>query len=474
MADPTPADWDRLRALCQRAEIPTERVDRLAASWTAPPAAGAVTLVAGAPATLALLLARWLGADTARALPADGETPLVIGPHPETVQPSLGEWPGRVNRKLGRHLVVIPSAGPIPTKVRSSLAALGVADQLLLASRLSQPLPTDERRLAASLAPLAATARVVFVGLPSEETSPAERAELAAFGCAQLEANGFRDRCGGAGVWYTEPPRPADTVAALDAWLAERPEEVAAGRTAAGRAGLARLLADIEKAPDRQPDVELSAGDADELGRKFAHHLSVLGQRVHGLADAGEFADTAACRAFVVDTLTGWSGRASLEGMMLDYAESVRPGIRAELPAQAAAAAELLHYTPPPPPPTRRRAPGGRLLRHLALTLVVAVAVWAALYFVALPFLRPWAVTFLSNVGATAAALATFSIARRFSRAPAPTPEVPAADTARAAVKGWASAELRLTSWFNGRIRARTPTLRQECAAIRTQFSLEG
>jgi hypothetical protein len=471
--EPTTADWDRLRALCRRAELSPERVDRLEKSWSTAPVGAAVTILAGSPETLSLILARWLGPNAAKALSAVNGAALVIGPKPETVQPPLGRWPGFVHRELGqRHIVAVPSAGPLTASLRSAVGSLAPADQVLLVSRLSQPLSCEERQLAASLSPLAATARVVFVALPSEEGTEAERAELAAYGLAQLEAHGFRGRCLGAGVWYTEGPRPVDTVATLDDWLAARPADVAAGRTAAGRAALAALLAEIEKAPDRKPETALTAEEADELGRKFAHHVADLGRRLRDLADAGEFPDTAACRTFVVESLQGWINRTSLEGMLLDYVESLRPGIKADLTGQATDIAELLRYEPPPAS-RRRPLPNRGLSRPLAIAATAGVLAYVVIYLIGSPFLQGWFLILVANLGATAAALAGFAIAGHnlprqrhdpaTAESPGPSP-----------VPGWASAELRLTNWFNGRIRSQTLTLHQECAAFRSRFQLEG
>jgi hypothetical protein len=474
MNEPTTSDWDRLRDLCRRAALPPERVDRLEKGWSAAALGRAVTLLAGRPETLALTLARWLGPAAANALSAADGTALVIGPKPDTVQPPLGRWPGLVHGELGtRHVMAVPSAGPLNASLRSALGGLAPADQVLLVSRLSQPLSGEERRLADSLAPLAATARVVFVALPSEEGTETERAELAAYGLAQLEAHGFHGRCLGAGVWYTEGPQPADTITRLDDWLAARPDDVAAGRPVALRAALAELLADIEKAPDRQPETAMSAEEADELGRKFAHHVTDLGRRLRDLADAGEFPDADACRRFFVESLQGWLNRASLEGMLLDHVESLRPGIKSELPGQAAAAAELLRYEPPPPPPRRRPLLARGLARPLGIAAAAAVVTYAVIYLVGSPFLQGWFLIVLANLGATAAALAGFAIAGQVLREPRHEPAASEAPGPPAG-PGWASTELRLTNWFNGRIRSLMPTLRQECAEIRSRFQLEG
>jgi hypothetical protein len=472
MPQPTTSDWDRLRALCTRAGLPPERIDRLQKAQAGTPSRGATLLLAGAQGTLALLLARWLGLEAANALNAAGTAPLVIGPAPDTVQPPLGRWPTLVRRELGAaHVVAVRSAGALSASLRSALAGLGTFDGAWLVSRLSQPFSAEERQLADSLAPLAATARAVFVALPSEEGSEAERAELAAYGVAQLQAHGFHGRCLGAGVWYTEGDRPAGSIQRLGDWLTARPEEVQAGRSAAGRLALAELLAEIEKAPDRPPETALAQEEVDDLTRKFAGYVGDLGRRLGSLADAGEFADRAACRRFAADTLRGWANRTSLEGMLLDYVESARPGIKAELPSQASAAAELILFEPA----ARRTSPQRGLLapgavRKLGIAAAAALAAFALIYGIGLVFLQGWFTIFLANLGATAAGIAAFAYAgRQAAGAPrdAPAPLEPTT------VPGWASAELQLTNWFNGRARSQTPTLRQECAAIRSQFQLE-
>jgi hypothetical protein len=468
---PTDADWDGLRALCRRAGLPPERVDRIQKSWSAAPAAGALTILAGSPGTLALLLARWLGKEFAAALGAVNGAALVIGSKPETVQPPLGYWPGMVRRELGAgHLLVVPSSGPVSHSLASALGGIAPADQVLLVSRLSQPLSSEERRLADSLATLAATARVVFLALPSEEGTESERAELAAYGLAQLEAHGFLGRSLGAGVWYTEGPRPGDTIARLEDWLTPRTEDVVAGRAAAGRAALGALFVELEKLPDRPPDRELSAEESDELSRKFAHAADDLGRRLRDLADAGEFPDTHALRRYAVEGVKGWLNRASLEGMLLDSVESLRPGIKAELATQAEAVAELLHHEPPPP----RRPPRDRgLLRSLVVAAVAAVVTYAIIYVLGSPFLQGWFLLVVANLGAFAAALGGLALAGRVLGVVSPPAPPRSERPDPAALPGWASAELRLTNWFNERIRARTPTLREECAAFRSRFQLE-
>lgn len=473
MTEPTTADWDRLRALCQRADIRPERVDPVEKIWGVAHGCGPVIFVAGAAKTLALFLSRWIGVPAADALSGANGAPLVIGPKPETVQPPLGRWPCLTRRELGaRHIVAIPSTGGLNAAIRSALAGLGTADQVLIVSRVSQPMATDERQLAASFAPLAATARVVFMALPGEEGTQTERAELGAYGVNLLEANGFRGRCTGAGVWLTEGARPADTIQKLEDWLSsERPEDIAAGRSEAGRAALATMLSDIEKATDRLPDTALKLDEADELGSKFAHHVAEMGKRLHDLADAGEFLDSTACRKFMVDTLCSWNNKASLEGMLLDYVNTIRPGIKAELPDQATAAADLLRYEASIKSSSTPISTGSSL-RKLGIAALAAVITYIAVNLGCSPFLQPWFTTVLSNMGATAAALAAFSIAGRFMPVPI---TVKAANASKVSViPGWSSAELHLTNWFNGRIRSQTPTLRQECAAIRAQFNLKG
>ena len=462
MANIRAVDWNRIRALCARAGISPERVDRLEKNYSGAPITG-VTLLAGTSKTLALFLARWLGSNAAAALSAAGGAPLVIGQNPDAIQPAVGIWPGLVSYELEqRHIVAIESSGAIAATLRSAIASLGTVDQAAIISRLGQPLPADERQLIKSMATIAATARVVFMGMPSEEGTPDERTELAAYGIAQLEAHGFQGRCLGAGVWYADGVRPADTIQNVVEWLAVRADDVVAGRVAAGEAELSALLAEAEVSPDRPSDAELSIEEADDLGRKFNHHVTELGRRLKELADAGEFPNTAACRSFFVESLHGWRSRASLEGMLLDYVENARPGIKAELREQAAEASEYLSYEP------TFVSPSGRPLVTSGMTKQFCAAALAAI----MAFLQSWFVMLLSNLGSVVAALCAFAAAKESSVV---SPKTMPRDGLKSssAILGWASAELRLTNWFNNRIRSLAPSVRQECAAIRSQLCLE-
>jgi hypothetical protein len=521
MIEPTTADWDRVRALCSRAGLLPKSVDRLEKCWSRATSFGAdITLLAGSRETLALLLARWLGPDVGAALAGNKGSALAIGPKPEAVQPPVGRWPYLVRPELGqRHVMVVPSTGAVNLSLRSELEGLGVTDQLLLVTRLSQPLSSEECHLAESLAQLSATARAVFLALPSEEGTPAERAELAAYGVAQLEANGFRGRCLGAAVWYTEGTRPADTIQRLDDWLTGRPDDIAEGRLQAVRASLVALIDEIEKAPDRLPDTKLSVEDADERIRQFASHVSHLGQRLGALASAGEFPDTASCRRFMIESLEGWLHGASGAGMLLDCVERVRPGIKAELPGLASTAAELLQYEAPQPPPTPQPFSFQEELHRTGVAIGAAVLTGVIIYLVGSLLLASWLATFVSVVCAIAAFLVMFGAPKSFRPSLQQSPPMAhswfsrylpkwantalgmnkqmiehyrrlrdifqpemrpsqqeAATTGYqqqpSAVPGWASAEVRLTNWFNSRIRCERPTLRQECVAVRSHFQL--
>ncbi len=472
MPAPTSSVCNRLRALCHRAAVPPERVDQLEKAWSGAPPGEAITLLAGPPSTLTLLLARWLGLAAAKALSAAAGAPLVIGPKLHTVQPILGHWPAWVHDELkSRHVVVVPSEGTLNTSLRSDLARLGIVDQVLLVSRLSQPFSAEDRQLADSLAPLAATASVVFLALPGEEGTEAERAELAAYGLAQLQKHGFHGRCVGAGVWYTEGVRPADSIQLLDDWLVARANDVSDGRGAAGLANLAALLTDIEKAPDRPPETALLANEADELGCKFANLVADLGRRLRELAGAGEFPDLVACRQFLIESIQGWLNRPSL--VLFDYVETVRPGIKTELLAQATTAADLLYYTSVSDPPQALSRRTQELLRQLGIASAVTVATHFIIYLIGSAFLQSWFASVLANLLATAAAFAAFAAAKRSLSAPG-LESIAGSPGVVPAVRGWAVAELRLTNWFNNRIRSLTATLKQECAEIRSQFHLEG
>jgi hypothetical protein len=501
MNEIAPGDWDTLQSLTGRLGLPAERVGvlrrRLEGTQVRP--GSPYTLLAGRPdAGIELLLARWLAPEAAEELLKAGGRPLVIGPTTAEVRPRLGAWPGwKTARVKPGHLLALRAASKPAADTLAQLASLGYVEQLVLVTRLGQALHQEECALAAALAGTAATVRVLIVGLPGEEPTDADLAEVSAYAVTRMRQAGFTGgRCLGAGVWFTGGgPRPG-TVADLTSFLAVNDREVAAGRAGMGREAVAGLLADLRRQAEALPPAPQAAVPDEErerLGRELNGYLSDLGRELDRLAGERRPLSAEFLRNHALDAVRGWGAYATVEGHWLKYVERLRPGTQAAFLAEAQSAIGLLEYDPgkeTPPAPEPAAVPGSPVVnqvmleaKRLAVGLVVGLAAYLAVAALlrghaagaaedvtALPAL---AVTLLSYAALVLGAVLGYGAGRALLRARPATPPPQVKERVPAALHGWPQVQRRLTAWFGEHMRTGAPSPAEECRALARRWGLE-
>ena len=213
----TEADWQTVQSLAQQVNFPAERVSLARKRLMAEPSrhGSPFTLVVGRPdAGIELVLARHFAPEVAEKLKESGERPLVLGPKPSEILPPFTSWPVLPLASLPEgHILALRIARRPDPGLLAQLGGLGYIDQLILVTRLGGPLHEQERDIARALVPLAATVRVLIVGLPGEEPSTNELAEVSAYAFAQMRQAGFRSgRCRSADIWFSGGPARPGTV----------------------------------------------------------------------------------------------------------------------------------------------------------------------------------------------------------------------------------------------------------------------
>lgn len=501
---PTPDAWRLLAELAalSKTVIP-ERITTLRRRWEQPPhPAAPFTLLTGGLKALQLLLARWLGVETARKFQEAGGQPLVIGPAPETVRPPLGAWPQvKMPLALPGHLLVLASAAEIPPTTAEALSSLGVLAQGVLVTQLSQPFSVGERRLAGSMAGLAASGKALVIALPSEELSPQETLESAALGHRVLEHAGFdAHRFAGAKVWFTEgsATRPEALARVEDLLAPSSQDQDHAPGDRLLRASLAELLAEIEKAASAErPGRKLDAADLAESLDQFRKLLARLGKTLQTKAGAGAFQDTAALRQAVLATIAGWSVGGGIEDATLALFESQRPGVRAGFTSMMQnLVGSLTLEVPAPAAVSGPQAGSSSSLMRFLLPVGVALGGGAIAYtaasILAAPLLQPWLQGLVSNAAGGLGLLLGWGAARFFTRRLAPPPPANAAagqggayeppawartGTSRAIgsaphVAGWPAVEEPLMTWFTTLFTSQPATIAEQITGLRSQLSL--
>ena len=97
-------------------------------------------------------ISRWLSPDLLDGLSSAGVQPLVLGRRPESVRTGAGVWAKlKAAQPSEGHLIVVRAAGAVPATVRIQLASLGILTQVVVVTRLGQPLPAVECQLVRSL-----------------------------------------------------------------------------------------------------------------------------------------------------------------------------------------------------------------------------------------------------------------------------------------------------------------------------------
>jgi hypothetical protein len=489
MTDLALNEWDALQALAGRVGLPAERVGlvRRRCEVVGDRPGSPYVLLAGRPdAGLELLLARWLAPEVAEQLLQIGDRPLVIGAAPGQVRPRLGAWPGHVWRGWGPgHLLAMRPAPAPPADVLAQLGSLGYLDQVVLVTRLSQPLHQQERSLARSLAALAATARVLIVAVPGEEPSEKDLAEVTAYAVTQMRQAGFNGRCLGAGVWFTGGSHRPGTVADVESFLTLKPDEVGAGRRGMTQRVMAEFLGEVRHVAERCPtptQASVPDDECDRLARELGGFLADLGRELDRQVEKRHPWTVEALRGYALDAIRAWGAYAGIEGHWLKYVERLRPGTHASLLAEAQEAFLRLDYEAGSEPKTEAGSPAipDRFMteaKRLAVGLgvgVVAYLVVAALLSnhhgsVSLPGL---VVTLLCYATLTVGAILGYGAGRLLFRTRPHGPQ--ALTTAHAAaMHGWAQAERRLLAWVSARLRTRPTSPSEECQDLARRLGLE-
>jgi hypothetical protein len=496
-------DWDALGRLAAQVALPAERVSQLRKRLEGPGdrPGGPHVLLAGRPdAGIELVLGRWLATEAAAALAHAGASPLVIGATPGDVQPRVGRWPTwRAPRYGPGHLVALSSGGRPGADVLAQLASLGYMDQLVLVSRLAQPIHQHERALVSSLAGLAATARVLLVALPGEEPTSADLAEVVAHAAAALRQEGFgHGRCRGVGVWFTGGQARPGTITDLGAFLAVDTAAVAAGRAGMSRQALTGLVADLrqraEQAPAAQP--ALPPDEQDRLVNELKSYLADLGRELARQAEKRRPLTADTLRTYARDAVRGWGAYTGVEGHWMKYVERVRPGLQAAFLAEVEAALPLLDLedvtlSPPEPPaaaPPSAAADAGvpvdRLVieaKRLAGGLVCGLAVYLA---TVTPLggsaeqpgaLAPAVVSILGYAGLAIGTVLGYSAGRRIFRlgAASKAGEKTLGPPAAPLVHGWEQLTRRVLAWFAEQIRQQPASAAEKCRALAIRFGIQ-
>jgi len=490
MTELEPKVWDDLEALASRTGLPVERVGLTRRRCAAPgdrPGSPYVLLAGRPDAGLELLLARWLAPEVAERMLEVGDHPLVIGPTPAQVQPRLGTWPSYPLPSHGPgHLLGLRVAQKPPADVVAQLGLLGYLDQLVLVTRLCQPLHQQERNLARTLAALAATARVLIVAVPGEEPAESDLAEVTAYAVNQLRQVGFCGRCLGAGIWFTGAEYRPGTIPDIGAFLAVKADEVAAGRRGMCRQAVLELIEELRRkaiSVAAPPPINVSDSESDRLIRELGGFLTDLGRELNRLAEKRRPWSAELLRSYALDAIRGWGSYLGVEGIWLKFVERLRPGTQAAFIKEGKEAFALLDYEPgnePAEEPKAVAAVQDRIVTE-AKRLGVGLAMGVGAYLVVAALLGnapgpvglPGLVVTLLCYGALAVGtILGYGTGRSLfrtlqgARAGSLTPRPPA-------IHGWVQVERRLTAWVSERLRAHPASPAEELQEMVNRLGLE-
>lgn len=507
----SPSEWQSLQELAEQSGFPREQVSLLrwrteyilsleadAAARTLP-----TILFVGQASVLELLLARWLGPETDAAWKQRGQHPLGITQSARLAIPKgrVLPWPICSSKcAAGCQIIVAGAQGKLAPTLQVQLGLFGYIDQVVVVTRLGQPLNLADRELLQSLVGLAATVRVLAVALPNEELGPSDSADLAAYAKAQTLNGGFTfGQYGGVTVWYTDgEPRPG-AAANLQSLCQVAPGEVEAGRKVMVRQAqtqlaeaVCRQAASIPAMQATGPTAEVAAISTEEVER-LAHELdgflASVGQK---LAEESVYrsrwgADQSwtndHVRSYALDLLRGWETHTGLEGMWVRYVQRVRPAVWPALLEEARRSQSLIEletaiqeaprpkfeWTHTACPVSRPNSMGGvwsELAMLLAKRLVVALIIGMAAYWLAgslmgylaaksTTAINSFGVTLVANLALLAGGLLGYGLGRSLFPASVVTPAASdaAAPESRplqttVAVKGWSQVAQRVHTAF--------------------------
>ncbi len=474
MREITESDWKDIGNLAERISYPSERIIFLKRrlETNAPRNGAPLVLIAGMPKCgIELLLSRLLKPEVAEEL-EKSTRPLVIGKSPATVQPKIGSWATvKSSSPEAGHFIALRTEGKPPADTLAQIASLGYVDQAVLVTRLGQPLQMKERELAQSLGSLAATMRVLVVGLPSEEATASELAEVSSYAASRMRLSGFDDgRFLGASVWFTDSAARSGAITDVKGFFKIDQINAESGRSGMIQHALSQLFADLrqraENAPITTVSANLSDDDKNRLVQELNSYLADLGREVERQKQVRRLTNTDTLRRYVMDAVRGWGAYTGVEGHWLRYVEQVKPGTQADLMKETEAAAALLDYEAGSNETAQRAEHhSGKtssndyfavLAKRAALAVIggiVAVILAATLFIPA----GASVMSFVSGVALIVGAAIGYFLATFIFQTPKPKTVAESqrfVETAKpAAVNGWTEFERRLMTWFSERIR---------------------
>jgi hypothetical protein len=521
----SPTDWTTLATLTAQVGLPPERVEMLrrrienASARRGSP----FTLLAGNPNSgIELLLSRWISPEVADRLEVN--RPLVIGPQEQTVRPKFGSWAGVESAELVQgHLIALQAASRPPKDTLMQLASLSFIDQLVLVTRLAQPFTQSERNLAAALNSVSATVRVLIVGVPGEEPTERDLAEVAAYAGSYMRQAGFGNgRCLGGGVWFTKGDRPENTISDVGSFLRIDQIKVISGRDQIFRHALVNLFAQIESKSGSTtitPHVAITPGERERIVREFSTYLSALGNKVTRDADGSRTATKDTIREYCLDAIRGWAAYVGVEGHWMKYVETLRPGAHTALLAEAKSALDYIDYEPipitqvssTPAAPKKTETPliskfftktppllkllftpaeGGSTLVQRAMVEAkrAAIALLCGLigYWILSPLINArvgvaglplFVISLINAAGFLIAAVLGYGIGCRIFRTgdKLTQPHTDSKEThphERPPLRNWVQVESRLTAWFATYMTDSTKSCREECRALAERLEI--
>lgn len=501
MKEISPGDWDDLQALASRVGFPTERVGLLRRRFenSAPRPDSPYVLVVGRPsAGIELFFSRWFNPEVAEELRKAKNVPLVIGATPNNVQPKIGLWPTRKSSKIKQgHLIALCASGKPPVDVLAQLASLIYMDELILVTRLGQPLHIKEREIAETFASLAATARVLIVGVPGEEPTQSELAEVIAYTISQMRQLGFsRGRCLGAGVWFTDDRQRPGTINDIETFLTADQKETAEAKPAMAQQAVVNLFDELEQkakvAPSTQQAV-ISDDESDRLVRDLDNYLSDLGRELDRQAQNNQTFSTEMLRAYARDVIRGWGAYTTVEGFWLKYIERLRPGTQAAFFTEAESALSLLNYEPGSGTEDIELRPqtAGLTDRIIleAKRLILGLVFGLAAYLVTVNLLAssqgatgsaqgginlpPVVTTLIAYIALVIGGVAGYGAGRRFFKESPMLKSEDVKSPVPAAMHGWQQVQRRLTAWFANQIRAKQTPPFEECHQLAVRLGIK-
>ncbi|MCS6977687.1 MAG: hypothetical protein NZM31_11870, partial [Gemmatales bacterium] len=334
--DITPSDWDTLQSLAERAGLPCERIGALRKRLeTDHPRPGSpyILLVGQPNCGLELVLAKLVGPAAAEEVKKAVGRPVVLGPKPTEVQPRLGAWATYKWPKCPQgHVIVLCSPGRPSAVTLAQLESLGYVEEVVLVTRLGQPLHQSEREMAQALSTVAATIHVLVVALPGEEASDSDMAEVKAYGLQHMRLAGFNDgRCQGVLIWFVDGRPRQGTVSDFSRLFTLEPVTVASGRDGLVRQALRTLLDEMRQKAESKPpspQIPISDEECDRLTKELDSYLADLGKKVNRWVQKYPSRTALSVREFVHNELRGWAAYTTIEGSWLKYVEHLRPGMQ--------------------------------------------------------------------------------------------------------------------------------------------------